>query len=159
MWGFNSVPVGQWPAMNDPRVDAVVALAPDGDIWGANYGGAAELTVPALIMAGTSDPYNPPDIAAAPIYERLGSTRKSLAVFEGAGHFIFMNSCEPWMIAGEISNLCSDPVWDMEQAHTVIDSIVTAFLLAELYSDADAAAALAPDAVSFPGVTYQASAY
>ena len=37
MLGVPSVPDGWWRPTNDPRVDAVIALAPDGDIWGANY--------------------------------------------------------------------------------------------------------------------------
>ncbi len=33
--GLQSTPETLWPPTNDPRVDAVIALAPDGDIWGA----------------------------------------------------------------------------------------------------------------------------
>jgi hypothetical protein len=36
---------------------------------------------------------------------------------------------------------------------------VTAFLRAELKGDADAAAALAPENVSFPGIQYETTAY
>jgi hypothetical protein len=43
----------------------------------------------------------------------------------------------------------------MDRAHDLTNHFVTAFLLAQLYEDADAAAALAPDAVTFPGVRYE----
>ena len=36
MVGLESTPIGMWPATNDPRVRAVIAMAPDGDIFGAN---------------------------------------------------------------------------------------------------------------------------
>jgi hypothetical protein len=47
----------------------------------------------------------------------------------------------------------------MDRAHDLISHFTTAFLLAELYQDADAAAALAPDGVHFPGVTYEAQGF
>ena len=40
---------------------------------------------------------------------------------------------------------CSDPVWDMDRAHDLINHFATAFFLATLKDDAEAAAALAPD--------------
>jgi hypothetical protein len=54
---------------------------------------------------------------------------------------------------------CSDSVWDMDRAHDLINHFTTAFLLATLKDDAEAAAALAPDAVSFPGITYEAQGF
>jgi hypothetical protein len=47
----------------------------------------------------------------------------------------------------------------MNRAHDLINHFVTAFLLAELYDDTDAAAALAPDAVTFPGITYEMTGF
>ncbi len=43
----------------------------------------------------------------------------------------------------------------MDRVHDLTNHFTTAFLLAEFYDDADAAAALAPDAVSFPGIDYE----
>jgi len=54
---------------------------------------------------------------------------------------------------------CADPVWDVDRAHDLIDHFVTAFLLATLKGDAEAAAALAPDAVSFPGIAYETTGF
>jgi hypothetical protein len=47
----------------------------------------------------------------------------------------------------------------MDRAHDLINHFTTAFLLDVLKGDKDAHAALAPDAVSFPGITYQAEGF
>lgn len=54
--------------------------------------------------------------------------------------------------------MCSDAVWDMARAHDLINHFTTAFLLAELKGDAEAAA-LAPEKITFPGITYETTAY
>jgi hypothetical protein len=94
-------------------------------------------------------------------YEYLGSANKSLVVFEGADHFLFSNDCAaiPWAIESGIFWGCADAVWDMDRAHDLINHFTTAFLLSVLYGDADATAALAPDAVSFPGITYETTGF
>ena len=55
--------------------------------------------------------------------------------------------------------LCSDPVWDMDRAHDLINHFTTAFLLDVLKGDVEAHAALSPDAVSFPGIVYEAEGF
>jgi hypothetical protein len=55
--------------------------------------------------------------------------------------------------------VCSDSVWDMDRVHDLTNHFVTAFLLAELKGDAEAAKALAPENVSFTGVKYETTAY
>jgi hypothetical protein len=74
---------------------------------------------------------------------------------------IFGSTCKALPFYTEIGfyGLCSDPVWDMDRAHDLINHFTTAFLLAELKQDADAAAALAPDGVNFIGVTYEAMGF
>jgi hypothetical protein len=47
----------------------------------------------------------------------------------------------------------------MDRAHDLINHFTTAFLLDTLKGDAAAHAALAPDAVAFPGIEYQAEGY
>lgn len=137
MLGLKSAPAGMWPPMNDPRVVAVIAASPDGDIWGAEYGGVAGLKAPTLIMAGSADVvYNLPELWAYPIYEHLGSTKKTLVVFEQGGH---------------------DLGWRVYR--NAITHIMTAFLLAELKGDAEAAKALLPQNVTVPGVKYETTAY
>ena len=55
--------------------------------------------------------------------------------------------------------VCSDAVWDMQRAHDLINHFTTAFLLAKLKDDAEAAAALSPEEVGFPGIAYQAEGF
>jgi predicted dienelactone hydrolase len=155
--GLKAVPSGLWPSMNDPRVRAVLALAPDGDIWGANYEGVAGVKVPALIMNGTKDKVNPPDRTAYPIYQHLGSAQKGIIKFENAGHFVFADQCRdvPWMP----SEYCAQVAWDMDRAHDLTNHFATAFLLTELKGDKEAANALVPENVSFPGIEYETSGF
>ena len=54
---------------------------------------------------------------------------------------------------------CDDPVWDGARSHDLINHFVTAFMLAELKGDADAAAALAPESVDFRGIEYETTAF
>ena len=158
--GLTTTPTALWPPMNDPRVVAVVALAPDGDIWGADYEGVAALQVPTLLMVGTADTVNPPERCAYPIYEHLGSPQKSLIKFANGWHMIFFNQCKdtPWLATDSFA-FCSDAVWDMDRAHDLINHFATAFLLAELKGDTDAAKALAPENVIFPGIQYETTAF
>jgi predicted dienelactone hydrolase len=144
--GLDGAPAGLWPPTTDPRIRAVVALAPwDSSIFGPD--GLAALTVPTMIQVGSADSMTPPERDAYPFYTGIGSTDKALVVFQGADHMLFVN--------GNIPLLPGDPAWNMDQAHGLIDHLATAFLLATLNGDADAAAALAPEVVDFAGVWYQ----
>jgi len=132
MLGLKSVPEGMWPRTNDARVDAVIAVSPDGDLWGAEYQGVAGVKTPTLIMAGTADPYNPAELASYPIYEHINGAKKSLAVFEGGDHSLG---------------------WSTHR--DAIIHIMTAFLLAELEGDVEAARALLPENLKLPDVRYE----
>lgn len=154
---LKAVPSGPWPPMNDHRVQAIIALAPDGDIWGADYEGVAVVKVPTLIMNGTQDTDNPPEQTAYPIYQHLGSAQKGLIKFENADHYVFMDKCQDvrWLP----SRTCSQVAWDMDRAHDLINHFATAFLLTELKGDKEAAKALMPENVSFPGIEYETSGF
>ena len=156
MLGLESTPDTLWPSTNDPRVDAVIGLAPDGDLWGADYEGVAVMKVPTMIMGGSGDSANVPEITSYPIYEHLGSANKSLVALENADHWIFMQPRQdtPWMGNDIPYFVGSDPVWDMDRAHDLINHFATAFLLDTLKGDKEAHAALLPDAVNFPGIEY-----
>ena len=143
--GFDERPDGVWPATTDPRIKAVVALAPwNVPIFGPD--GLAALTVPALVQVGSQDGTTPPERDAYAAYTQIGSATKSLVAYEGADHLVFIN--EDIMEDGD------EPVWDVPAAHDLINHLTTAFLLAELTGDADAAALLAADQVDFAGVNY-----
>lgn len=55
LFGLSSVPAGLWPQHFDPRVDAVVTMDPDGDIWGADYQGVSSVTVPTIVFGSSGD--------------------------------------------------------------------------------------------------------
>lgn len=150
--GLDAPPDGPWPPTTDPRIQAVIALAPwNAPIFGAE--GLAHVKVPAMIMVGSADSitYAPRDAYAA--YAGMSSAERHLVVFENAEHLLFANACSPLMEAAAFER-CSDSVWDMARAHDLINHLATAFLLSSLYGDSEAAQALQPQAVDFPGVFY-----
>ena len=157
--GFDDMPEGLWPSWGDERVDAVVSMA--GDAYFFNQPGLAEITVPVMALGGTADTGTPYDWGTQPTYDHVSSATKARVAFEDAEHMIFGATCAalPFFTDIGFDAYCSDPVWDMEQAHDLTNHFTTAFLLAELNQDADAAAILAPDHVEFAGVTYDAQGY
>ena len=162
MFGYEAAPSGLWPQQFDPRVDAVISMSPDGDIWGAEYQGVASLNVPTMVVTSPNDSINVPEHGAYPIYEQLGTQVKSLLQFQGADHPLPSDTCAdaPWVVDQfDLYWLCSDPVWDKERAHDLFNHFTTAFLLDTLKGDAAAHEALAPDAVQFPGIEYQAEGF
>lgn len=161
--GLESVPEGLWPAIDDPRVDAIIPIMPDFGLYGMDEAGVASVEIPVLIFGGSADTLNPIDLGAIPIYEHVASEHKALVIFENAFHFVLANACSayPWMATDQGWGywFCSDSVWDMQRAHDLLNHFSTAFLLAELKGDPDAAAALAPENVVFPGIRYETTAF
>lgn len=157
--GFETLPDGLWPNWGDPRVDAIMPMA--GDAYFFNELGLAEITVPVMAIGGTGDTGTPYMWGTHPTYEYASSTTKARVSFENAEHMIFGATCAALPFFAEIGfyEICSDPVWDMDRAHDLTNHFATAFLLAELKQDADAAAMLAPEVVNFLGVAYDAQGY
>lgn len=150
--GLDAVPDGLWPSTSDSRIQAVVALAPwNGPAFGQD--GLATLTLPTLIVVGSADDATIPERDAYFMFAHLGSNDKALAVFENAGHYIFVETCNDIALQLGLFAFCSDAVWDMHRAHDLINHLVTAFLLAKLRDDTEAAAAL--ESVAFTGVRYE----
>lgn len=140
--GLKSVPKGLWPPMGDRRVVAIISMAPVGKMWGAEYEGVASVKVPALIMTGSEDSDILPDLGAIPIYEHLGSPQKTLVIFEDKDHSYFIPSLPPGL------DSCD-----------ALFHITTAFLLAELKGDAEAAKALSPANMNLPDVKYETTEF
>ena len=157
--GLDAVPEALWPSWGDPRVDAIVALAPKAMPFGTD--GVTGVTIPAMLMGGSLDPTVSTPLEVDTAYEQLGSENKALVTLDGAGHMIYFWDCSvgQWMVDFGAFWVCADPVWDMLRAHDLVNHFTTAFLLDVLEGDTDAHAALAPDAVSFPGVEYQAQGF
>jgi len=157
--GLQTVPEGLWPDWRDPRVDVIVPLAPGVSMFGG--GGLDNVKVPVLLMVGSADSSVGPGLAYRKAFETLPTASKTRVVFDNAEHLLFMNNCtaQPGMAEGGYFWVCSDPVWDMDRAHDLVNHFATAFLLAELKGDADAAKALAPENVKFTGIKYETTAY
>lgn len=157
--GLDAVPDGLWDSFGDERVDAIIPMAGDAYMFGE--AGLANITIPVMAIGGTADTGTPYAWGTQPTFDSVSSETKAIVGLENAEHMIFGSTCEALPLYTEIGfySLCSDPVWDMERAHDLVNHFATAFLLAELKQDADAAALLTPDAVSFIGITYDAQGY
>jgi predicted dienelactone hydrolase len=76
----------------DPRVEAIVGLAPGGWYAFGPDGDSLSGVVPALLMAGTRDGDLPYDTEARPTWERL-PTGARLATLHDGGHWAFSELC------------------------------------------------------------------
>ncbi|MCL4250563.1 MAG: alpha/beta fold hydrolase [Anaerolineae bacterium] len=159
--GLETVPDELWPSWGDERVDAIVPLAPAAFEFGSES--LQSVTIPTMVMYGSADDFVLSDIPLYEtyVYEDLGSPEKLLVVFEHAGHQIYYNDCDaqPWLLDRGLFWVCRDDIWDFDRAHDLINHFTTAFLLDVLKGDEAAHEALAPDAVSFPGLTYEAEGF
>jgi predicted dienelactone hydrolase len=157
--GLDAVPDGLWPSWSDPRVAAVVSMAGDAYLFG--QAGLTEITAPVMAIGGTADDDSPYMWGTYPTFEYVSSPAKVRIALEDAEHMIFTGPCEaiPLLLRFVSSEFCSDRAWNRYDAHDLVKHVTTAFLLAELRRDTDAAAALAPDRVELPGVTYEAQGY
>ncbi len=159
---LDSVPTGLWPSLSDPRIDAAISISGDGFTF--NEKGLAELTVPLLTMGGTSDGSTPYELGPKLTYQGAASKEKILVAFANGNHEMFTSSCKDapttWEVLGnDFYFICSDSVWDVDRTHDLANHFAVAFLLDVLKGDKDAHKALAPDAVSFPGITYKAEGF
>lgn len=154
-FGLDAPPSGMWDSLKDERIDAVVALAPwNAPIFGAQ--GLAEVTQPTLILVGTADDSTKAERDAIPFYEQIGADEKYLVQLQNADHYVFVDVCNPLLVRLNSTYACLDAVWDLPRAHDITQHLVTAFLRAQFYDDADAAAALATDAVlDIRGLLYE----
>lgn len=157
--GLDFVPEGLWPAWADPRVDAVVSMAGDAFFFG--QAGLAAIDVPVMVISGTADVDSPYMWGTYPTYEYVSSPAKVRIALTDAEHMIFTAPCQsmPLFMKPISSEFCTDPGWDRNYAHALVNHFMTAFLLAELKQDAGAANALAPDVIDLPDMTYEAEGY
>lgn len=152
--GLDAVPEGLWPALADPRIDAIVPLAGDALFFGES--GLASIAVPVLAIGGTLDHDSPYMWGTHPTYEYASTPTKARVALTDAEHMIFTGPCQriSLFLSFFTGEFCSDTHWDRTQAHALIKHFTTAFLLATLKNDLGAADALRPDRVDFPGVEF-----
>lgn len=154
--GVQAEPGKMWPSFGDERIDAIVPLAPGGGSVVISDEGYADIVAPMLIVRLGGDQVAVPSYNADRAWEFSSSPFKLMITLENADHFL-LGQCPPNLVDNfpGMFPSCSDPVWDMERAHDLTNHFVTAFLLDVLKGDAEAHAALLPDAVNFPGVGYE----
>lgn len=78
------------PVQADPRVRAVMALAPMGVAFSASS--LASITVPVAIYAGEKDTFLVPRFHAQWVKQNLRGANATLQVVPNAGHYAFMNT-------------------------------------------------------------------
>lgn len=76
---------GLWKAMTDPRIKAVMPMAPEG-AWLFGPRGLAAVNKPALIIGGALDDVCLYDQEAATLFAELGSPEKAMITLLGKGH-------------------------------------------------------------------------
>lgn len=78
------------PVQADPRVRAVMALAPLGVLFSASS--LANITVPMAIYTGEEDTFLVPRFHAQWVMQNLRGTNATLNIVPNAGHYAFMNT-------------------------------------------------------------------
>jgi predicted dienelactone hydrolase len=82
---------GLWQPMTDPRIQAVMPMAPEG-AWLFGERGLAAVNRPTLIIGATRDGINIYDSEAVYIYEHLGTPERYMISFVGEGHMMIYDS-------------------------------------------------------------------
>ena len=144
------------PATTDPRIHAIVAMAPASNVF--SDAGIASIQVPTMLIAGTADRVLSIDDNTDAAYDALNGVPKAKVALENGGHYLFVESCAHFpslLVDAGLFKACSDPVWDMDRAHDLVDHFSIAFLLYALKGDPDALTALHAE-TTFTGVDYEA---
>ena len=139
LYGATDAFAAPMPSLWDKRVSALVLAAPGGELHAFGDVGIASVKVPTLIMVSSADGYVKPEYNALWAYAGIGSASKALAVFADGSHTMFVDCCAK-RDAPRLDEL---------------KALTTAFFLDILKNDQASRAALGPEAVSFPGLTYQ----
>jgi predicted dienelactone hydrolase len=106
--------------LSDPRVWAMVPLAPVAR-WSLG-GGIPGITVPSLVIGGTTDELTTWDGEVHPIFDLLRAQPADLAGLVHAGHFTFTDFC-----VGSL-NGCGPDDMPPDVAHAYVNTLATAFL-------------------------------
>ena len=141
--GFLDFPA-QIPELADNRIKAGVALAPGlNEIWGENMHGADSVTVPIMIMGGTTD-ILVPQLTLEEVYPALPPNPKFFVQIIGGGHTGFTDS----KVDGSIN---TERMWEIVRGYAV--AFFQAYLAGEKgyqkYLTPDYAAAFGGSPVDF----------
>lgn len=149
--GYNAPPDGLWPALCAVDVDAVIAFAPATRLFGES--GLEAVQVPILVVGGAADAVLPPEQHVDLVYDAAHSTQKMLITIDGAGHQVFISpACDDHTSREG----CAEALPNTAAAHDLINHVSTAFLLAVLQHDHNAASMCSPDSLhQITGITYR----
>jgi predicted dienelactone hydrolase len=129
--------------LRDPRVDAIIPMAP-GAFYVFGPAGPGAIPVPVLLVTGARDLQTPDASEGDPFWAALPLRSDVLRVaFPDAGHMTFSVTCIELGPIGEGDGCGGPPFIDPVEAHRVIDTYATAFVRAFLFDDADGKALLA----------------
>jgi predicted dienelactone hydrolase len=84
---------GLWQPLTDPRIVAVMPMAPSG-AWLFGERGLAAADKPVLLIANTKDEFSPYSVETAFIYENLGGPEVSLITFVDRTHMMVFDANE-----------------------------------------------------------------
>jgi len=84
---------GLWQPMTDPRIRAVMPMAPEG-AWIFGKRGLAAVNRSILVIGAAADDINPYKLEAVPIFEQLVVPDKSMVSFLNQGHMM-ISDVEP----------------------------------------------------------------
>ena len=81
------------------------------------------LSVPLLTFGGSGDTFTPAEWNIYVTNEHASSAQKALVVLQGGDHYMLGDKCSvmPWLSEIGLAFICSDPVWDMDRAHDLIN--------------------------------------
>lgn len=134
-------------ALPDPRIKAVIALAP----WGMERGfwdaeGLAGIEVPTFFMAGSVDDVSGYEKGVKAIYEQAVNADRYLLTFENANHNAaapMPAPAESWAHSETLGwapfDHYADPVWDTVRMNNIAQHFATAFLGLHLKGEAQMA--------------------
>lgn len=158
--GLAEQPQGLWQPLGDLRVDAVISLDGVLAMYGAD--GAAGIHVPTLLVLAGASQYET-DFEAEGFFTNMGAPSKLMVTLDDATATIFGDAYDRY--PGRVSSdrnfwgIMSDPIWDMDRAHDLINGFVTGFLGVTLQGRVRMAQQIDPSRVYYPGVTIIAEGF
>ena len=119
----------------DPRVDAVISMAP-GIVLVFGGGGIAQMPLPTMLVTGSRDKRTPNATNGDLAWTQLAGSSDNLRLdFASAGHFSFSDACTLPVSIG-VGDGCGEGFIDSARVHAAVNAFALAFLRLHLLGDA-----------------------
>jgi predicted dienelactone hydrolase len=125
--GRPSLPTGPIPVTSDPRVKALVLLAP-ATPWFMSPGALLDVSVPILMLTAEHDPHTPPFHADIVRQGLPPGTPIEHRIIPNAGHFSFLTPFPPSIAKPGFAPATDPPGFDRPAFHTQLNRDIVAFL-------------------------------